>query len=108
SLMLRWKNIGISPTYENWDVVFELKDSAGNVVWTDKSQFKPKLFLPQDTSTAITDHFTLPGNIRSGNYDLSLIVKDPKGYRSPLPLAITGRKDDGRYIIKTINISAKK
>lgn len=108
SIMLRWKNIGIAPTYEDWNVIFELKDSANNIVWSDTSKFKPKLFIPQDTSTSVTDRFVLPANIPAGNYDITLIIKDPKLYRSSLPLAITGRKDDGSYTIKTINISTKK
>jgi hypothetical protein len=108
SIMLRWKNIGIAPTYENWNVVFELKDSTNNIVWSDTSQFKPKLFLPQDTATAVTDDFILPATIPPGNYDLNLIIKDPKGYRSPLPLAITGRQDDGSYTIKTIHVNEEK
>lgn len=108
SIMLRWKNIGIAPTYEDWNVVFALNDSSNNIIWSGTSQFNPKLFTPRDTSTSITDRFVLTPGIPAGNYDLSLQIKDPKGYRSPLPLAIAGRKDDGSYALKTIHISAKK
>ena len=107
-VMLQWKNIGIAPTYENWKVIYELKDSTNNTVWSDTSQFNPKLFIPQDTNTPLTDHFILPTGIPPGDYELNLIIKDPKGYRSPLPLAIKGRKADGSYPLKTIIISQKK
>jgi hypothetical protein len=30
-----------------------------------------------------------------------LIVRDPQGYRQPLPLAISGRNADGSYLIRS-------
>lgn len=105
SIMLQWKNIGVAPTYEDWDVFFELKDTTQKIVWSGKSQFSPKLFIPETTGTAITDRFKLPASIMPGNYVMNLIVKDPIGYRSPLPLAIKGRNDDGSYTIQNIIIS---
>jgi hypothetical protein len=33
-----------------------------------------------------------------------MIIKDPVGYREPLPLAITGRNSDGSYLIKEIDL----
>jgi hypothetical protein len=33
-IKLQWKNIGIAPSYEKWDVFFELKDTANNIVWS--------------------------------------------------------------------------
>jgi hypothetical protein len=104
-IMLQWKNIGVAPTYEDWDVIFQLQDSVGNTAWFDTSAFKPKLFLPQDKNTPVTDTFILPKGIRPGYYNLQLVIKDPKGYRTPLPLAIMGRNDDGSYTLKTVAIS---
>jgi hypothetical protein len=105
SITLQWKNTGIAPTYENWDVVFELKNDSNVTVWSGTSKFKPKRFAPADTATSITDIFTLPANIIIGRYKLNVIIKDPAGYRAPLPLAITGRNTDGSYTIKDINAS---
>jgi len=104
-LKLQWKNIGIAPTYETWNAVIQLKNSSKVVVWSDTSQFKPKLFLPQSQATSITDNFVLPANIAPGNYDLSIVIKDPSGYRAPLPLAIQGRNADGSYSLKNIVVN---
>src|SRR5690606_27169053 len=41
-ISLDWKNAGISPTYENWNVIYQLKNSSGAVVWTGNSGFKLK------------------------------------------------------------------
>ena len=105
-ITLNWKNIGISPTYENWDITFELKNSGGATVWSGKSAFQLRLFLPQANATARTDNFTVPTSVAAGTYSLILYVRDPANYRSPLPLAITGRRSDGGYVVRSsINVS---
>lgn len=95
SITLNWRNIGITPTYENWDVVYELV-SGSTVAWTGTSTFKPKLFQPSATSNTIVDNFN---NIPSGTYTLRVTVKDPANYRSPAPIAIQGRTATGSYIL---------
>jgi len=106
SITLNWKNVGLAPAYEQWDVLFQLKNAANAIAWTGSSQFKPKLFLPATTASAITDNFTLPADLPAGSYNLTLAVKDPNGYRDPLPLAITGRNTDGSYTLSQITIAA--
>jgi hypothetical protein len=107
-IKLQWKNIGIAPSYEKWDVFFELKDTANNIVWRATSRFTPTLFIPDPDFTTVTDEFVLPKDIPAGNYNLDLIIKDPAGYREPLPLAIKGRKEDGSYTLKTMSISSQR
>ena len=102
---LNWKNLGIAPTYENWNVIFEMKNSSNVTVWSGTSRFKPKLFAPSDTGTTVIDSFILSTTIPIGNYKLNLVIKDPNGYRAPLPLAITGRNTDGSYTLKNITVS---
>lgn len=103
TVKLKWKNNGTSPTYENWNVVFELRNSSNATVWSGNSSFKLKLFLPEASSREITDNFTLPA-IAAGTYKLVLVIKDPAGYRQPYPLAITGRNSDGSYNLNTVTI----
>ena len=105
SVTLKWKNIGIAPTYENWNVVFELKNEFNVTVWSGMSKFKPKRFLPSGEPTTFTDTFLLPANTVVGKYKLNMIIKDPTGYRAPLPLAIMGRNTDGSYTIRDVTAS---
>jgi hypothetical protein len=105
SVNLKWKNIGIAPTYENWNIVFELKNENNVTVWTGMSKFKLKRFLPSGEVTSIDDTFLLPANIVVGRYKLNMTIKDPSGYRAPLPLAITGRNADGSYTIWDVTAS---
>jgi Domain of unknown function (DUF4832)/Secretion system C-terminal sorting domain/PKD domain len=106
ALTLNWKNIGLSPTYENWDIVYELKNSGGTTVWSGTSAFELRLFLPQTNATVRTDNFTVPTSVAAGTYSLVMYVRDPTGYRQPLPLAITGRRSDGGYVLRTsVNVT---
>jgi hypothetical protein len=100
NITLNWQNIGVAPVYENWNVVYELRDASGKVVWTGTSAFTPKAFLPQGSPTAASDNFTL-GSVSPGTYSMYLIVRDPVNYKKPLPLAITGRNSDGSYLLRS-------
>ncbi len=105
-ITLNWKNMGLSPTYEDWDIVYELKNSGGTTVWSGTSAFELRLFLPQSSATVRTDNFTVPTSVAAGTYSLIMYVKDPTGYRQPLPLAITGRRSDGGYVLRTsVNVT---
>lgn len=95
-IAVSWHNTGIAPTYENWNVIYELR-SGSTVVWTGTSTFKPKLFLPTPLPVTVVDYFS---NIPTGNYSLVVKVVDPSGYRQPLVLANRGRNVDGSYTLK--------
>jgi ribosomal protein L14 len=100
NVTVNWRNIGIAPVYEKWNVTYELRNSSGTVVWTGNSAFTPRLFLPQATATSASDNFTL-STVPSGTYSLYMVVRDPLNYKAPLPLAITGRGADGSYLIRS-------
>lgn len=100
SITLNWRNAGLTPTYDKYDVMLELRNGSGQTVWSDTSSFQPYLFLPASTATPITDNFTLT-SIPVGVYNLFIRIVDKKGYRTPLPLAIQGRTGDGSYQIRS-------
>lgn len=104
TITLHWRNIGVAPTYEEWDVIYQITNNNNQVIWSNKSKFSPKLFLPQKEVSVVTETFGLPQDILPGEYNLELIIKDPGGYRSPLPLAIQGRNPDGSYLLRKIEI----
>jgi hypothetical protein len=102
AVTLAWQNNGIAPTYENWNVIYELVDAAGVVRYTATSKFKPKLFLPSPTGEQVTDVFTAAG--AKGTYKVNVKVVDAGGYRNPMPLAISGRNTDGSYTLSSIQL----
>ncbi len=103
---LRWANVGIAPVYEKWNSVIELRSTDhAKPVWSGTSAFNPRFFLPG--SKTVRDRFTLPSSVDPGSYSLFLTIKDPSGYRSPLPLAIQGRNSDGSYALGKVEILRK-
>lgn len=100
SVSLNWRNTGIAPTYENWNVVFYLKNSNGTVADSSISTFKPKLFNPSTSATIVTDNFTF--NVPAGTYTLAVKVTDPAGYRNYMPLFIQGIQSDGSYNLGSV------
>lgn len=105
SLTLNWRNDGIGPTYEDWNVAIYLKSSNGNIAAQTLSAFKPKLFLPSSTSSSVTDNFSF--SVPSGTYTLAIKVIDPKGYRNYMPLLIQGVQPDGSYNLGSVTIGSQ-
>jgi len=101
NITMGWRNTGAAPLYENWKIVYELRNAAGLVIWSGNSVFDPASVLPFNKVNSATDHFSLPSSVPKGNYSLYLIVRDPQGYRQPLPLAISGRNGDGSYLMRS-------
>ena len=99
NVQLAWRNVGIAPVYETWNVVYQLKNFSGSVVWTGSSSMILKLFLPETSDRIVNDAFVIPSTLASGYYSLSVVIKDPTNYRKPLPLAILGRAADGSYLL---------
>lgn len=99
SVSLTWRNGGVAPPYDPWEVRFELQDSTTNaVVWSAPSTFAMRLFLP-GADSKVTDALAIPANVPPGTYRLVVKVADTRGYRAPLPLAIEGRRADGGYTL---------
>lgn len=90
-------NEGITPTYQPWNLTFELRQ-AGVIKFSFTSTFSLKMFLPGVAN--ITNTFPL-GSTFSGTYDLYMVAYDPNGYRKPLPFQITGRGADGAYLLRS-------
>ena len=99
NIRTNWQNVGLAPTYENWDVVYELQTSTGEVKWTGKSTKAMKLFLPATSGSVTTDKFVVPATVPAGTYKLVVRVKDPNNYRPNIQLAINGKNADGSYTI---------
>lgn len=100
NINLYWHNRGLTPNYENWNVQYELRNGA-TVVATYTSAFSINLFLPAGTPTSSSENFTLSGSVAPGVYSLYLIIRDPKSYRTPLPLYITTTQNaDGSYLLR--------
>jgi hypothetical protein len=106
SVTLNWRNVGIAPTYDDWSVVFQLKNASNQVVWSQTSSMTMRLFSPAATAFQKTDALLVPTSVPAGSYTLSVIIRDPNNYRQPLPLAINGRNSDGSYNLRSLTVTA--
>jgi hypothetical protein len=107
-----WSNVGITPAYSAWSVVFQLKDpGTGQIAWEGTSRLDLQQLLPTktgsgtDTPASVADHFTLPAAVAAGTYQWVVRVVDPEGYYRPLALAIQGRTSDGSYLLGDITVN---
>lgn len=99
NIVSNWVNVGVTPAYNSWTVVYELQTGGGTVVWTGTSSKVLKLFRPDQGTVQTTDILTVPGSVSAGAYKLVVRVKDPLGYRPDMKLAIQNRNADGSYTI---------
>lgn len=119
----RWTNFGTAPSYDNWQVAYELRDSENMVVKTVRSALALRDIAAeqnytdtaQDPVTATNDDkFSLPtSGLPAGNYELIAKVvwnqHKPNGNNTvnylPMTLAQAGRDNDGGYPIGTIQLT---
>jgi hypothetical protein len=101
----QWSNVGVTAAYEPVEVTFELRPKGQtSVIWSGASQLDLERLLPTSTPLAVSDSVRLLGRIPAGEYTLSLVVRDPTGYRPPLALAVVGRDATGQYVLGTITV----
>jgi hypothetical protein len=106
TLEARWSNVGVTPLYERFDVVYELWPEKGErKVWSAKSQLDLTKFLPTQAPQKKVDR--LRPTVPPGRYRLTVAVLDPTGYRKPLALAIRGRNPQGRYPLGIVEVAAR-
>lgn len=104
TIAVDWKNTGIAPPYENWNVSYQLITASGTVAWSGPSMFAPKLFLPAANSQTVVENFAFSPALSPGIYTLNVVVKDPAAYRAPMPLTIKGRDAQGAYKLTAITV----
>lgn len=98
-IKINWQNVGISPAYNNWQVVYELQTNLGVIVWTGVSSKVLKLFRPDEGLVLTTDNFIVTNATSAGTYKLVIKVRDPLGYRPNMKLALQNMNSDISYTI---------
>jgi hypothetical protein len=101
----RWENNGNAPAYEPWVAYFQLRMS-GRVLFEAPLYTDFEGLLPTNGApVSVGDMLTLPANLGGGLYDVHVQVRDQRGYRSPLPLAIDGRQSDGSFRVGQLTLT---
>lgn len=95
-ITLTAENFGNACVYnDRLNLVYELKDSSGKVVWTSNSAWKP--LLKQPALHPISDHYKVT-TVSAGTYSLTAVIKD--NYRA-LPLFNDKQNADGTIVLAT-------
>ncbi len=106
---LNWQNIGLTPTYDAWNVRFILRDAQGRELWSGVSKLDLRTLLPdenrrpgeQGAPTAVADAFQIEPRLADlTEKSLYLRIEDPDGISRPMALGVRGRADDGAYLLK--------
>ena len=102
---LKWQNIGLTPTYDRWNIRFFILDSDDKEIWQGNSSLDLRTLFPNETlqpgkvdlSKALIhkDIFT-PCKVSGALY---MQIIDPDGISPPMALSVQGRRADGSYFI---------
>lgn len=106
-ISVNWRNANVAPTYNDWNVRYEVRDSGGTTVATqDASGLNLKALYPgQATSTnALT---VATASLAPGDYTLAVRVSDANAYSVPMNLALTGREGSGSYALASFRVVAQ-
>lgn len=98
-----WQNLGVAPTYDQWNVVLRVINSAGRVVARQNVPVTLKDLTRDKGEVTVSQTLKLPAKL-SGTHRLAVVVLDPSGYQAPMHLAIAGRSDTGAYRIGSMTI----
>jgi hypothetical protein len=122
-ITLRWTNFGTAPAYDNWQVIYEVRNSSDTVVKTVQSGLSLLLIAAEQSytntaqepaSVARDDTLSLPtAGLRTGNYKLVAKVvwneHKPNGNNAvsyaPMTLAQEGRDSGGGYPIGSFQLT---
>ncbi|MBT5709804.1 DUF4832 domain-containing protein, partial [Candidatus Poribacteria bacterium] len=102
-------NEGSAPFYHPWEVVVGLVDDAGETVFEvapDAPTWDPRNWTPGAHALATVVRLPDAVVLASGEYTLTLSIRNPDSGEAPLFLAMEGRDDRGRYRIGPVGIAA--
>lgn len=101
------RNEGNAPTYEPWDVLLELNNSAASTVWSQTLSGSLKTSQGASSSQTFGASVQLP-TLTAGDYTLRLIARDGRRLsatpvRAPLRWTVLERGSDGGVDLATLH-----
>jgi len=107
-ITVNWLNIGLTPTYDKWNVRYFMKDKSGKEIWSGFSSIDLRTVFPDEgtppgevnaeKATPHTDSFS---NVPEGG-SLYMEIIDPDGISPKMALSIKGRMPEGAYLLNPI------
>ncbi|PSU91828.1 DUF4832 domain-containing protein [Photobacterium kishitanii] len=106
-----WKNTGVAPSYNNYPVVWRLRNNDNHIVTYFETNNDIRTWLPANDRDSNApkykqiNTFNLPYDIKPGNYKLEVALVEPSTTTAKIKLGIDGRTHDNWHYIDTININ---
>jgi hypothetical protein len=104
-ITIDWLNIGLTPTYEEWNVRYIIQDHSGKEIWAGSSSLDLRMVFPAEDvtpgvvkaehATTHTDRFA--DAPKAGTLYLQIV--DPVDISPPMALSIEGRTPRGTYLL---------
>ncbi len=100
------RNDGNAPTYEPWDVMLELSNPDGTLVWARKLTGNLSSLLGSGASQSYSGAFQLPA-LSADTYTLKLIARDSRratasNFRAPMKWTVAERNGDGSVTLASL------
>jgi len=107
TLSSSWSNLGSAPAYEQWNVVFQLKNaSSGALIWETTLPYNLKSLTGLNNPATLSAQVTVPTSVSTGTYTMSFRIENDSHLQSPIRLANNNSMSDGSYQIGTVNVSS--
>lgn len=103
SLNITWENTNVAPTYDDWTVVYELRNAKTNeTVVSIQSDLDLRKVLP-GTPLTVEEVFdtTL---LKEGRYNLVSKVIDKNGYLNPMNIGIASKLEENWYLLTSFEV----
>jgi hypothetical protein len=103
SVETNWSNYGVTPTYEPWDVLLQLRDQQGSIVYEAELDFDIREILPtynrviqKNIPVRKLSPITIPGTIAPGTYTPHILILDSRRLPPDNPAANTLTRNNPR------------
>jgi hypothetical protein len=101
-ISMKWENLGIAPPYRDHRIALRLKDFKDGKYAVTISDVSIKGWLPGEKN--ITVKYSLPADIRSGDYSLEIGLVFHNSIDHLIPIANKGKTTDGWYSLGNIKV----
>ncbi len=99
---MMWNNKGVAPFYFPWSLEIGLINSNGELVHRETTTEDITKWLPG--RHVVDFELTIPQDLPAGSYQLVTAIVNPDTGKPGIDLGITGRRNDGRYTLSTLEI----
>lgn len=123
-LAMKWRNVGSAPCYKPYRVGYRLTNDRGyakvavggvtvekwlpgSIELFTEEFFQQPADLPPGKVVSVTDAITLPRDMPSGVYSLSIAVVGEESEEPVVRLGVKGRTSDGWYPLSKVQVTGR-